>query len=385
MVDKTFSTDAILVKIKTFSIDAIISEPIYYSGTMSAGLVPEGEVIEIFDEFIGGVSDNPWTLVNGIRIVNNITSRIEDPGTTTYMHGGIETTTYNRDAEYARYYLRKKSDIITIVHRWWMEYNQYNVKFWINYVDGTTQLLQLSGSENDVTWNRAFCKINYNTGNIEHWNMRDNSDDTHNPPAPSTTAMSSSSEVESIQVSRQSLADCAWDYFLITHDASSVENIKYFKADALLSKEQTKTFSADAILIGEKTFTINVILKKEQTKTFILDGIVDYLIPILITPEDSSANATTFYLVFQTTEIGIMVKHFNLELDKTSSAFGDLELDLDTSSSQTNWEYDADGLGNWTAFPSGGLDVAYFGNQVRYNATLTPGIKWWRVRESILE
>jgi len=69
--------------------------------------------------------------------------------------------------------------------------------------------------------------------------------------------------------------------------------------------------------------------------------------------------------------------NYQLQVDKTSNAFGDLELNLDTSSSVTNWQYYD---GSWLDFPTGGIYVE--GYRIQYNASgLTDGTKYWRACE----
>ncbi len=157
---------------------------------------------------------------------------------------------------------------------------------------------------------------------------------------------------------------------------------KTFTMDAVLKASgQTKTFSMDAILGWAKLFTIDAILVNRFTKTFTIDAVL-FGAPTIVSPDGGSSESSPVYLRFTTSNVALGLKrHFLLELDKTSSAFGDLELDLDSYKSQTNWQY-WDG-GAWQSLPAVGLDPAYYGNDVRYNATLTDSDKWWRVREKM--
>jgi len=105
--------------------------------------------------------------------------------------------------------------------------------------------------------------------------------------------------------------------------------------------------------------------------------------PTIVSPDGGSSETSPVYLVFTTVAVpdtGVK-RHFLLQVDKTSDAFGDLEIDLDSRISQTNWEYwDGD---SWEVLPAAGLDPAYYGNNVRYQATLTDGDKWWKVQEQL--
>lgn len=191
------------------------------------------------------------------------------------------------------------------------------------------------------------------------------------------------------------------DFFLSGYAlVGPVTYTKTFTADALLKGfGLTKTFTMDAwvgAVQAEKTFTADALLRATLTKTFEVDALlkaqgltktfaVDSLIlggPAIVSPDGGSSETSPVYLVFTTSDLGTGLKrHFLLELDKTSSAFGDLELDLNSYTSQTNWQY-WDG-GAWQSLPAAGLDPAYYGNNVRYQATLTDGNKWWRVREKM--
>lgn len=156
---------------------------------------------------------------------------------------------------------------------------------------------------------------------------------------------------------------------------------KTFTANARVGiSTYTKTFSADALIAGTKFFTADAILQKTSTKTLTADAFL--FKTSIVSPTGGSSEESPVYLRFTTCSLPIGVKrHFLLEVDKTSSAFGDLELDLDSYTSQTNWEYwDGD---SWEALTAAGLDPAYYGNDVRYQATLTDGDKWWRVREKM--
>ena len=190
-----------------------------------------------------------------------------------------------------------------------------------------------------------------------------------------------------------------WDTHFRFDNTASYE--KTFTIDAFLKASGlTKTFTANA-WIGmsqfDKTFTADAILKGTYTKEFEADALlkasgltktfeVDAIIlggPAIVSPDGGSSESSPVYLVFTTvgTPVVGLKKHFLLELDKTSSAFADLELDLDSHQSQTNWQY-WDG-GAWQSLPAAGLDPAYYGNDVRYQATLTDSDKWWRVREKM--
>lgn len=157
--------------------------------------------------------------------------------------------------------------------------------------------------------------------------------------------------------------------------------VKRFTADAILKATFTKTFTADAI-VGQfkKSFTVDSILVNRLTKTFIADAVVVSR-PEIVSPKDASSESSPVYLVFSSTSWNLNgnKKHFEIEVDQTSDAFGDIEINPKSLDSQTNWEYwDGD---SWEPVPATGLDVAYFGNNVRYYATLSSGNKWWRIRE----
>lgn len=177
-----------------------------------------------------------------------------------------------------------------------------------------------------------------------------------------------------------------------------MSRFKEFTADALLKATLTKTFTADA-LVGfatyTKTFTVDAILKATSTKTFSADALLKSTttkvftadavlilsVPLIVSPKDASVESSPVYMVATSSQYnpGAGKKHFNLQIDKTSSAFGDIEIEANSFTSQTNWQY-WDGAA-WQSMLSDGLDSAYFGNNVRYQATLTAGSKWWRIRE----
>lgn len=156
-----------------------------------------------------------------------------------------------------------------------------------------------------------------------------------------------------------------------------------FVADTRTIVQYTKSFAMDAILANRftKTFEIDALLQGSGfTKTFAIDAILTQS-PLLVSPIDAAEETSPVYMVATTTgfDQGGGKKHFEINIDKTSDAFGDLEIDTDSYTSQTNWEYwDGD---SWEAMPADGMDSAFFGNDVRYQATLTATNKWWRLRE----
>jgi hypothetical protein len=71
---------------------------------------------------------------------------------------------------------------------------------------------------------------------------------------------------------------------------------------------------------------------------------------------------------------------FEIQIDKTSSAFGDLEKDV-LSYSGNAMEYH-DGI-TWVGILVSGVANSYAGSLARYVTNLTNGQKWWRVRAII--
>lgn len=115
--------------------------------------------------------------------------------------------------------------------------------------------------------------------------------------------------------------------------------------------------------------------------TYEPNQIYEVWVPNIVTPKNSTVETSPCYLLFTSTYEPGTKKHFSLQVDNTSNTFGSIELSADSLSSQTNWEYWNGG--SWVAIPAAGVDSAYFGNNIRYSATLTDGNKWWRVREII--
>lgn len=161
---------------------------------------------------------------------------------------------------------------------------------------------------------------------------------------------------------------------------------KTLTIDSFLRKPSTKTFTADAF-IGKtflKTTTIDAILVNRPAKTLTVDAIVLHY-PILVSPIGGAYVVSSVYLVFTSTTDSTTTgkKYFEIQVDKTSSAFSDIELTVNALSSRVNWQFwDGD---SWEQLPETGLDSAYFGNNVRFLAPLTNGQKWWRVREVFQE
>jgi len=157
---------------------------------------------------------------------------------------------------------------------------------------------------------------------------------------------------------------------------------KTFEADALLQSQNIFQFSVDAILEIQttKTFTINAILVNQLVKTFTVDSLL--FRTIIVSPKDASSESSPVYLVFTTSDLSTGVKrHFEIQVDKTSSAFGDIELSANSLDDETGWEY-WDGAA-WQPLPADGLTSAFYGNDVRFQASLTSGNKWWHVREKL--
>lgn len=157
---------------------------------------------------------------------------------------------------------------------------------------------------------------------------------------------------------------------------------KTFEADAIVVNRLTKTFTASALIRNRysKTFDADAIILKTGTKTFTADAILTQKV-VIISPKDAAEETSPVYMVASSTsyDLGGGKKHFEINIDDTSDAFGSLEVDTDSYTSQTNWEYwDGD---SWEPMPAAGLDSAFFGNNVRYQATLGGGNKWWRIRE----
>jgi hypothetical protein len=69
--------------------------------------------------------------------------------------------------------------------------------------------------------------------------------------------------------------------------------------------------------------------------------------------------------------------NFQLQIDKTSDAFGDLEVEK-KSYQDSGFEY-FDGA-DWVALPTSGVVATYAGNLARFITNLTNGLKHWRVR-----
>lgn len=99
-------------------------------------------------------------------------------------------------------------------------------------------------------------------------------------------------------------------------------------------------------------------------------------VPVWTTPADTVSMSTTPDLKF-TSPASAVAQHFQLQLD-TANTFdsGNLRT-YDSSTSQANWTY-WDGSA-WQAMPSGGLLIAYAGNEVDYTVTSAlSGSTWYR-------
>jgi len=71
---------------------------------------------------------------------------------------------------------------------------------------------------------------------------------------------------------------------------------------------------------------------------------------------------------------------FEIQIDKTSDTFGDLEVNAFSYSGSGMEYYDG---ANWVSIPVRGVANSYKGNLARFITTLTNGQKWWRVRAII--
>jgi len=276
------------------------------------------------------------------------------------------------------------------------------VSFYI--YDSNGDLLE-SDVDKSVSYTKNIGGVTYYTADHEPWVTTTDYDDTVYGPAEVST-LTKTFTADSILVNRLTKTFTA-DAFL-----QSLGLTKTFTADAFLQAAFSKTFEADAILKGTylKTFTADSVLVNRLTKTFTADGILKvtltktftadaYLqtpgltktfttgailistIPIIVSPKDAAAVPSPVYMVATSSiyDAGGGKKHFLLQVDKTNVDFQDIELEANSYTSQTNWEFwDGD---SWEPMPAAGLDSAYFENDVRYNATLTPGNKWWRIKE----
>jgi len=111
--------------------------------------------------------------------------------------------------------------------------------------------------------------------------------------------------------------------------------------------------------------------------------IVDIGKTYLYLPPDTSSNSDNptyfeWYIIPNRDSRNVC---FQIQIDKTSDSFGDLELEK-FSYKDSGFEY-YDGA-SWLPVPTTGVSSTYVGNLARYGVLLTTGQKYWRVKTFIM-
>jgi hypothetical protein len=133
--------------------------------------------------------------------------------------------------------------------------------------------------------------------------------------------------------------------------------------------------------VNTKTSTAKAKIVYGRTKTATAKANIGIAIQKtdLVTPANPSRAYSPVTLVWEHAQYnGVGNLHYQVQVDKTSNAFGDLEVSKNTFTDYAEFEY-WDG-NSWEVYPSNGLSQTYVGNQIRLTTTLTIGAKYWRVR-----
>ena len=170
----------------------------------------------------------------------------------------------------------------------------------------------------------------------------------------------------------------------------------YDFADSAMAANVNKTGSTRMLLCSSHTTNNNAPTTTEYVSTYSADYTgttydpkltVTYAAgatgPAWTTPADTVSMTTTPELKF-TSPASAVAQHFYLQLD-TANTFdsGNLRT-LDSSTSQTSWDYWTGAA--WAALPSTGLASGYAGNEIRYTVTSALSSATWyrRVRAGTL-
>ncbi|GAG99720.1 unnamed protein product, partial [marine sediment metagenome] len=163
---------------------------------------------------------------------------------------------------------------------------------------------------------------------------------------------------------------------------------KTINSDAIILQTYTKTITSDAyILKTDITGTINsdaYILQTYQGSIASDAEIVYVGNVILISPTD------TLIVEIDYGENVVFVWRMPDTYQSTGKIDCKIEIATDISManiverkytrSDSGFEYDNTGSGNWVTYPSDGVTSTYFFNNARYTTTLDPGLYYWRVR-----
>jgi hypothetical protein len=132
----------------------------------------------------------------------------------------------------------------------------------------------------------------------------------------------------------------------------------------------TKTVQAKAKIVWGMATQEKTI----QAKSYIVYiGKVELHLP---TNLDSKQSPVTFEWYIPSNKWGANL-NFHFQIDRTSNAFGDLELDK-RSWQDSGFEY-WNGSG-WVTLPITGVANSFAGNLVRFQTILSNGVKYWRIR-----
>jgi len=173
-------------------------------------------------------------------------------------------------------------------------------------------------------------------------------------------------------------------------------NTGYDFSDTAMAANVNKTGSTRMLLCSSRTVGNNAPTGDEWVHIYAADYTGTTRDPVLTvtyaagatgpawtTPADTVSMTTTPELKF-TSPASAVAQHFYLQLD-TANTFdsGNLRT-LDSSTSQTNWDYWTGAA--WAALPSTGLASGYAGNEIRYTVTSALSSATWyrRVRAGTL-
>ena len=234
-----------------------------------------------------------------------------------------------------------------------------SIKIIVNYSEGsTTEIKNSSVKANIVTTN---IEDNYVKANIKNIDIEKTIQaKTRIRLSKSKTVQSKSrinlSKIQTVQSkSRVLVAD-------ITKTVQSKSRISISDIEKTI---QSKSRIASTSIV--KTISVKATIYKGISKTF------------LVSPVDISSGFSPAIFVWTIpTDSSNNPVHSHIQIDKTSSAFGDLEAEQQSWNDNTNMEYDNGS--SWVTYPTTGVTSAYYGNQARLTQSLTNGTKYWRVR-----
>lgn len=160
----------------------------------------------------------------------------------------------------------------------------------------------------------------------------------------------------------------------VTHSVDIVEVRVYYA--------YTKSHTTDVLALkpGTKSHTTDVLAFDQFTRGHTTDVYTQQQIgvPTWVSPADTASISTGSEPLVFVMPNSVSAMHFELQID-TVNTFdsGDLQI-FKSWLDQTNWEYWNGSA--WTAWPAGGVDTAYIGNQARYTPNLSQDTYYRRIR-----